>query len=100
MSVFPSNSIISALKLIVNRLATDPPLSDPGPGSIVRMDPCTAVDTEAIRSAVGGQMPAVPTPLGVHECQWSGSDYEVNLDLEESERMDLASPGAYTQSRI
>ncbi|MGV9675330.1 serine/threonine-protein kinase [Nocardia sp. NPDC003482] len=76
----------SALRAIVDRLSTNPPLLNPARDSVLRLDPCATVGPAIIEAVVT----APATPRGVHQCRWSGADYELTLDLQEAKRVDAA----------
>ncbi|MQY19230.1 serine/threonine-protein kinase [Nocardia macrotermitis] len=69
----------SILKLVVNRLATAPPMADLPTNSIVRMDPCASVDAKTISTALGAT--AAPSAAGVHDCEWTSPDYQLSVSL-------------------
>jgi tRNA A-37 threonylcarbamoyl transferase component Bud32 len=88
----------AVLKLAVDRLATDPPLVTPGASSIVPMDPCTMLSSDAVRAALGSS-PA-PAPSGVHECDWVAGGYNLGVELSNSMRADIGNDPSFQSAQI
>ncbi|MFI6776911.1 serine/threonine-protein kinase [Nocardia sp. NPDC050412] len=77
---------MSALKAVIARLASNPPLVSLPRQSAIRMDPCTAVDQSVVDSSLGAGVKAAP--VDVHKCKWSGAEADVTVELTETKRVD------------
>ncbi|MFF3569703.1 serine/threonine-protein kinase [Nocardia jiangxiensis] len=77
---------MSGLKATLTRLVTNSPTASLSRQSVVRVDPCTAVDSSVIGAAVGSGVPAAK--IDVHTCQWQGAALGVKLQTTETARLD------------
>ncbi|MET7771496.1 serine/threonine-protein kinase [Nocardia sp. NPDC005366] len=75
-----------ALEAVVTRLITDPPLSNPPRQSVLRVDPCAAVDRGVLDAVVGTG--AQPAPVDGHTCRWEGAPFTVTVRPIEQRRVD------------
>lgn len=77
---------LSGLKATLARLVTDPPTAALAKQSVVRVDPCTAVDPSVIGKTVGAGVAA--QQIDVHTCQWQGAGLRMQLQTTETTRLD------------
>ncbi|MGW4773388.1 serine/threonine-protein kinase [Nocardia sp. NPDC004278] len=88
---------MSALKAVIGRLATNPPLASLPRQSVIRMDPCNAVDQSVVDASLGAGVKA--TPIDAHKCKWSGAQADVTVELTETKRVD-AGDSKFTNLRL
>ncbi len=84
------------LRAVLTRLVTDPPIGNPPRQSVVRLDPCTSVDSSVLNPILGAGV--VAAPVDSHTCTWRSEADEITVATAEATRVD-ADP-KYTRLRI
>lgn len=78
---------------VVDSLHDQPPKREKVSGSLGRVDPCSAVDSDVISDALGGKAEAAPTKS--HGCAWEADEPTVRLDF----RMGYAPDGSEKEKK-
>jgi hypothetical protein len=68
----------TVLTSIVDLIRNDPPEREEKTGSIANSDPCTLLDTAALKTALGGVETTV-SPYSLHWCNWIGESVSVGV---------------------